>query len=104
MLIINKWKHILYLTTILILVIKMTGSVFAESSTAFTFTLEDNNPAIEMIASDLIPGEEKAEQSTEVSLPQTGDETSPVWWIVLMFSSSNIIVVLYFSKLSYSKK
>lgn len=66
--------------------------MFAESGTAFTFTLEDkyNSHAIETIPSDLVPGAGKTEQAAEFPSPQTGDEASPICWIALM-----VIQVVY---------
>lgn len=105
MLISSKRKPILCLITIFIIVIGVTVSVFAESGTAFSFTLENkyNNPAIETISSDSVAYAVKAEQTVEISLPQTGDEASVIWWFVLMFSSGSILAMLYFNKLSSSK-
>lgn len=102
----SKRKPILYLITIFILVIGMTVSAFAESGTAFSFTLEDkhNNPGIETVPSDWVQGEEKTDRSTEISSPQTGDEVSLIWWIVLMVSSGSILAMLYFCQFSSSKK
>ena len=102
----SKRKFILCLITVFILTAGMTFSVFAESGTAFTFTLEDkyNSHAIETIPSDLVPGAGKTEQAAEFPSPQTGDEASPICCIALMVISGSILTILYFSKLISSKK